>query len=269
MSSAGNNPFPASEDLPPTIMPSNLSAAPPKAAKKSNKMYWIIGIVVVLLVAFVGLLGVVGIGGYIYYSSQKEVVRDYPNNKPQEDETPKDDSDNTEKNSDKGDTGDDDGSPLSDIKFPTTTGGDDGLKDSQTSGNAKVTDAQLLSFFLVKKSKVGSFTLKDVKATDSKAKFPNRIAGVSAQYTSGSKKLTHDFAAYASNDPLKDDFDEYVKEVKSSGGKITNSTPTSVIYVKGSLVYFAFSNPEGGFHEMSSRVGKDILKYYNDYFGVK
>jgi hypothetical protein len=267
LNAAENNPFSAGGDPPPTMMPGHFSATPPGAEKKSNKMFWIIGIVVVLLVSFVGLLGVIGIGSYIYYSSKKEVVYDYPKPKPEKDKTPKDDS--NKDNNDKADPTDDDGSPLSDIKFPTTTGGDDGMKDNQSGGNAKVTDAQLLSFFLEKKSKVGSFTLKDVTTTDSKAKFPNRIAGVSAQYTSGSKKLTHNFAAYDSVGQLKDDFDEYMQEAKRSGGKITNTTATSVIYIKGSLVYFAFYNPQGGFHEMSSRVGKDILKYHNDYFGVK
>jgi hypothetical protein len=242
------------------------SNQPPVKEKKSNKMFWIIGIVAVLLIFFVGLIGIAGIGGYLYFSNQDEVVRDYP--KTDKDETPKDETDKGDKG-DKGDnSGDDDGSPLSDIKFPATTG-DDGMGDSQSGGNAKITNAQLLAFFSQQKATVGSFRLDKVSTIDGTATFPSRIAGVEAKYSSGSKKITHNFAAYDSNTSLKEDFELYRQFAKKSGGKITNSTETSIIYIKGSLVYFAFYNPQGGFHEMSSRVGKDILKYHNDYFGIK
>lgn len=261
LSSIAGSQFGASNEPPPTMVANQQipQVSAPKAEKKSNKMYWVIGIVAVLLIFFVGLIGIAGIGTFLYLNNQ-EVARDYPNDKPQKDDPTADTKDET--------LAEDDDS-LSDIKFPPTDSSDGGMNDEQNTGNEKVTDAALIGFFTTQKSNVGKFKLQNVTATDDSSIFPNRIAGVVAKYASGSKRLTHNFAAYSSNSSLKDDFDEYKRKAKSSGGKVTNSTATSVIYIKGSLVYFAFYNPQGGLHEMSSRVGKDILKYHNDYFGVK
>lgn len=241
------------------------SSTPPP--KKSNKMiFWIIGIVVVLLVIFVGLAGIAAIGGYFYFANQEKVEREYPGRTPKDDDdSPKKDDDYPEKDTPK--SGDDD-SPLSDIQFPSTSGTDDDLGRKQKTGGGKLTDAQLVAFFLTQKPKVGRYTIKNATTLSGGGNSPNRMAGAKAEYRSGSKRVYHEIALYDSQGSVADDFVAYKRKARR-GGRIQTSKDTSIIYVKGSRVYLAFYNPQGGFHIMSSRVGKDILAYHNAYFGVK
>ncbi len=261
-----NNPFGSSEEPPPTVMAGQQFSIPtsPKTEKKSNKTFWIVGIVAVLLVLFVGILGIAGIGGYLYYSSQEDfVVREDSNKDSKNDDNKgQDDSKNDDSKSD-------DDSALSDIKFPAGTGSDKDMSGGKSTGTENVTDAQLLDFFLKQKPTVGKYTLKTVKTSDNKDNFPNRTAGATAEYKKGSKIVIHEVALYGSTSSLKEDFEAYKQKAKSGGGKIETSKETSIIYIKGSSVYLAFYNPQGGFHVMSSRNGNDILEYHNAYFDIK
>lgn len=238
-----NNPFGVSNAAP---------AAAPNTGKKSNKMFWILGIAGVSLVFGIGLIGIVGIGSYFYFSAIDDVVYDYPNNRPTQNDANKSDDDNL----------------LSNVDFPPT-GNDKDLDDSQNDQPLNITNKQLTGFYRVKKSKVGKWKLQGVVENFSKASFENRDAGVRALYKKGSKKLTHNFSFYKLISAMENDFDIYKDKIKSSGGKVRTTTATSVIYIKGGLVYFAFHNPQGGFHEISAKDGKDILKYHDDYFDMK
>ncbi len=242
---SANNPFGVSNAIP--------AAPPPPAEKKNNKMFWILGIAGVLLILGIGLLGIVGIGSYFYFSSKSDVVYDYPNDKPQPVNADKKDDDDS----------------LSDIDYPSN-GSDEDLSDSPNNNQpANITNKQLKGFYKAKKSTVGNWKLQSVVKSFSKASFENRDAGVRASYKSGSKKLNHSFSFYKSASSMESDFDAYIDNVKSSGGVVRTTTPTSIIYTKGGLVYFAFHNPQGGLHEISSNDGKDILKYHDDYFDIK
>ena len=264
--SASNNPFGSGEEPPPTMMGGGqqFSASPP-VPKKSNAKLFIFGAIAVILVLFIGLFAIAGVGALFYFSGQKEVVRDDSGR-----DKPADDASNDSTDSPK--TGGDD-NPLSDIKVPSTddSGSSPGSDNSggDSSGSGKVTDAQLLNFFLQEKPTVGKYQLKNVKTTDSRDNYPNRTAGATAEYEKGSTKVTHEVALYESTSTLKEDFDDYASKAKSGGGKVQTSKETSIIYIKGSLVYLAFYNPQGGFHVMSSGDGKDILEYHNAYFGVE
>ena len=269
------NQFGSSQEPPPTVMagnqfqvpiqsnqPNNQSNNAPPPKKKSNTKYFVFGGIAVVLLLFIGIIGIAGIAGVMYYTTQQdsEVVRDYP----AEDDSGKDnDSKKDSKDSDK--TDDDDDNPLSDIEFPSTGGNDDGL--DKTKNNGKISNQILISYFKTQKQKVGSFSLNSVLEDEDNRNFPGNIAGVRAKYSKGSTSLTHEFAAYDSMSDLGDDFRDYKRKVKSSGGKVKTDKPTTLIYIKGPLVYLAFYNPQGGFHIISSRLGKDILTYHDDYFG--
>ncbi len=242
--------------LNPNLVANQQFAKTPTPKKKSNKKIWIAAIVGVLLLSVVGLIGIAAVGGLLYFSSKKQVVREYP----VPIKTPKKDISGDD------DGGKDDDSPLSNIKFPPS-GGDDDLE--RETGDGKITDEVLLSYFKNLKPKVGRYRLKDVVAITGTSKFPNRNAGATARYTSGSKRVTHEVGLYKSINDTEDDFGTYKRAVKRRGGRIKTSKKTSIIYIKGRLVYLAFYNTQGGFHIMSSRNGKDILKYHNDYFGIK
>jgi hypothetical protein len=264
--SASNNPFGSGGEPPPTMMGGGQQFSSPSPEHgKSKTKFFVIGAIAVVLVLFIGLIGIAGVGALVYYSNQDEVVRDDSGRDKPADDAPSDTTDSPNS------SGDD--NPLSDIKFPSTddsgtsSGGDNSGGDS--SGSGKVTDAQLLSFFLQEKSTVGKYQLKNVKTTDSRDNYPNRTAGATAEYEKGSTKVTHEVALYESTGSLKEDFDDYASKAKSGGGKVQTSKETSIIYIKGSLVYLAFYNPQGGFHVMSSNDGKDILEYHNAYFGVE
>lgn len=256
-----NNPFGAN----------NVASSTPPPKKKSNMIFWVAGIVVVLLVLFVGLVGIAGIGGYFYFTSQEKVEREYPGRDPkQDDDKPTKDDDEPKKDDTKDDDskGNDDDSPLSDIKFPSTEGSDDDLGETTKTGGGKVTDAQLVAFFLTQKPKVGRYTVKNATTLGGGGNSPNRMAGAKAEYRSGSKKVFHEIALYDSKPSLADDFAAYKRKARSGGGRVQTTKATSIIYIKGRLVYLAFYNPQGGFHIMSSRNGKDILAYHNAYFGI-
>ncbi len=269
LSQTSNNPYGTSEEPPPTMMANQQysnSPSPPASEKKSKTKFFVIGGIVVVLLLFIGILGIAGVGALLYFSSQDEVASADNSDKKTDDETKgESDSESDGDSTDDTKTGGDD-NPLSDIKFPPTSGSDENIGDS--SGNAKVSNAQLMDFFLKEKSTVGKYTLKNVKTTDSRDNFPNRTAGVTAEFYKGSTKVTHDVALYDSMSSIKDDFNDHKNGARRGGGKIQTSKDTSIIYIKGSLVYLAFYNPQGGFHVMSSRNGKDILEYHNAYFGV-
>lgn len=245
-----NNCTKCGNPLAPTAAVDQQASKPNPVAEKSNKKYWIAGIVGVLLLSFLGLIGIGAIGAIFYFSTKDEVVREYPapEKKPAEDEPLEDDD-----------------SPLSDIKFPPTGGSDELKKET---GNSKLTDEVLISFFKNLKPKVGKYRLRDVVAIKGTSKFPSRNAGATARYRSGSKRVTHEVGLYEAIGDAKDDFASYKRFVKRTGGKIKTNKKTSIVYIKGPLVYLAFYNQQGGFHIMSSRNGKDILKYHNDYFGT-
>jgi hypothetical protein len=250
----------AEEEYPPTMMSPQFMKDQTAPGKKGNKkIFLIVGIVVVLLVVFTGLLGIAAIGGYVYFSNQPTVVR--------ENTTPASKKDQpVDKDADDKDV--DDGSPLSDIKFPSN-GGNDGVEIEKNTGNEGLSNAKLIVFFSSEKSKVGRFLLSKVKTIDADYVFSERIAGVTANYKKGSTPLTHSFAAYQSNDLLKADFADYKKKVKNAGGRIAKSTATSIIYSKSGLIYFTFYNPQGGVHEFSSRRVEDIQEYHDSFFGIK
>jgi len=269
--SQASNPYGGADEPPPTMMAGGgqmfSNPTPPKKEKKSNTKYFIIGGIALVLVLFIGLIGIAGIGAWVYFSNKDEVVRKNPDdNKPLDDSGNKQGDDKTGDDKTGSDSKTDDDS-MTDIKFPPTGANDDELADN--TGGGKITNAQLLDFFLKEKSVVGKYQLKKVETTDSRDKYPNRIAGATAQYTKGSTALTHEVAIYDSIDTLKDDFDDYRNAAKSGGGKLEMNNETTIIYIKGSLVYLAFYNPQGGFHVMSSRRGKDIQEYHNAYFGVR
>lgn len=240
---------------PPTMVVNQPSAPTPE--KKSNKTFWIVGIIGLLLVMGIGLLAIVGIGGYLLYSGSEggtEISTD-------SNSSGSDSNDNSSTSS---------GDSLGEIKFPGTGDSSSTSSNTNSTGSSSLgtaTDEQLISLFKTQKSTVGKFTLDDVTSTSDSSKYPSKDAAVKAKYSSGSIDLTHEVAIYSDMDKLKTDFDSFISDEKSSGAKVETSTATSMVYVKGSLVYLAFSNPQGGFHIISSRNGKDILEYYNKYFG--
>ena len=237
----------------------------PQPPKKSNTKYFVIGALAIVLLLFIGIVAIAGIAGAIYYSTSQEdkVVREYP------DKNTADKSDDAKKGNDDINSGksedEDDDNPLSDIKFPPTGTSDDGI--DQTKKNGKISNKILIGYFENQKQKVGSFSLKNVREDEDNRNFPNNTAGVRARYAKGSTSLTHEFAAYTSMADLRGDFADYKRTVKNAGSKVKTEKPTTIIYIKGPLVYLAFYNPQGGFHIISSRLGKDILSYHDAYFG--
>lgn len=246
---------------PPTMMAGQQygGAASAGGSGKSNTKYFVFGGIALVLVLLVGLIGIAGIGAVVYFSGQEGEVA--------QDDTGRDTGTADDEGTDTGPSSDDDDSPLSDIEFPAG-GNDDDMGDSTSTSTGKVTDAQLLQFFLKEKATVGKFSLKKVTTTDSRDKFPNRTAGATAEYTKGSSTVIHEVALYDSASSIKEDFDAHKAQARK-GGRIQTSKETSIIYVKDGKVWLAFYNPQGGFHVMSSRNGNDILEYHNAYFGVE
>jgi len=234
--------------------PRGFSSEQKPAQKKSNTKYWIIGgiLAVFLIIAVFGIIA--GAGLLVYLNSSNEVTRDYPapESSPtkdrRDDSTPvppkKSDSDN----------------PLDDVTFPT---GNDVTFGDETS--TTMNDKILLNFFLKQKKVVGRFKLVNVKTSTSREFFPNRSAGVQAEYKNGRKRLLHRVAIYKSIGDARSDIATYKRNVKNSGARIRSSTQTRLIFVLKGFVYLAFYTPQGGLHEMSARNGNDITQYFNAY----
>jgi len=239
----------------------------PDGGKKSNKIFWIIGGVVAVLLIGAFFVVIAAAGLAFYLSNQQETTRrEFPaperspvtnngekKNDPSKEIPDSDDSTNTGSDN-----------PLDDVSFPS---GKDITFGDQSSGtmNNKV----LLNFFVQKKSKVGRFTLANVKTSTDRSIFPGRRAGVQAEYKRGSRKLTHRVAIYDSLDDAKSDIATYRGMVRKSGAKIRSSAEDRLVFVLRGSVYLAFYNQQGGLHEISSRNGNDLIGYYNSYFGYK
>ncbi len=241
-----------SDNAPRTVMPNKFLGA---SEKKSKAVFWIIGGLLAVTLIVVGLAMVIGAGVFLYTVNGDEAVRDYPakeekspdlelKDERDNDPPPKTDSDN----------------PLDDITFPS---GKDVTFGDETSST--MNDKVLLNFFLQKKRVVGKFKLVDVKTTTDKTIFPNRSAGVQAEYKSGSKRLLHRVAIYTSIENARSDIATYKQNVKNSGAKMRGSRENQLSFVLKGVFYFAFYNPQGGLHEMSARNSKDISRYFAAY----
>ena len=231
--------------------------------KKSKMMYWIIGGVAVFLVLAVGAVLLAAVGIFIYTNSGSDEVASNDTNVERKSDDPKDygnDRDTGPDDSRDTRTGDSD-NPLDDISFPSGKDVDFGDDTAST-----VTNASLLKFFLQKKSKVGRFNLVKATTSDDKTVFPNRDAGIQAEYKSGRVKITHRVAIYRSLDAARGDIATYRRGIRQAGARIRSSKEDQVIFTLKGLVYLAFYNPQGGLHEISSRNGNSIVRYYNSYF---
>ncbi len=244
--------------------PSTIPGKPPAPVKKSKTMYWVIGGLALLLVLALGLVLVAAVGIFVYQNNQSdEVVRDDQDiQRKDRDSEDDEDSDLTEDDSDDTKTKDSD-NPMDDISFPDGKDVDFG---DDSSGNSDIDNAALVRFFKDKKPKVGIFKLAKVVTSDDRSIFAKRLAGAEATYKSGRKVVIHRLAIYRSLDDAKGDVAAYKAAVRKIGGKIRSSKADQIIYAHKGLVYLAFYNPQGGLHELSSRNGDDILKYYKSYF---
>ena len=238
-------------------VPQGFSAKRTAPEKKSNTKYWIIGGVLTVFLV-VGVLGILVVGGFlVYLSSSDQITRENP---VPESSTPTTDRTDDRRDAPTPTTSRNSDNPLDDVTFPTgkdVTFGD----ETKTTMNDKV----LLNFFLQRKKVVGRFKLFEVKTSTSREFFPNRSAGVQAEYRSGRKRLFHRVAIYKSVENARSDILAYKRNVKSSGAKIRSSTQTRLVFVLKGVVYLAFYNAQGGLHEMSSRNGNDISKYFAAY----
>ncbi|MEZ5344172.1 MAG: zinc ribbon domain-containing protein [Pyrinomonadaceae bacterium] len=234
------------------------------SAKSNKKLYIIVGGILAVLVISIGAIILLAVGMLLYTNSQSEVVR---NDTPAERKTESDTDEKTDsQDAEDDDSGDDSESgdsdnPLDDVTFPS---GKDVEFGEET--KSEINDASLLSFFLSKKSKVGAFSLVDAKTSSDKTIFPNRSAGLQAEYKSGSKKVIHRVAVYRSLNDAKGDIDTYKRALQNSGAKVRSSKEDQVIFDRAGAVYLAFYNTQGALHEISARDGKDVLAYYNSYF---
>lgn len=233
----------------------------PVSTKSNKKLYLIIGGVIAVLLVSAGAIILLAVGMLIYTSSDTEVTRDDTTVAKESDSDTDKNSETKKDNDDSSDSKNSD-NPLDDVTFPSG-------KDVEFGEEAKneITDQSLLSFFLDKKSKVGAFTLVEAKTSSDKTIFPNRTAGLQAEYKSGSKTIIHRVAIYKSLNDAKDDIDTYKKGLQNSGAKVRSSKEDQVIFDRAGAVYLAFYNTQGALHEISSRDGKDVLAYYNSYFG--
>ena len=226
-------------------------------------MYWIIGGVAVVLVLAVGAILLAAVGIFIYTNSGNEVASDDTNVERKSDDGKDDQNDrDTGPDNPRDNRTSDSDNPLDDISFPS--GKDVDFGDS--GGASTVTNASLLKFFLQKKSKVGRFSLVKATTSDDKTVFPNRDAGIQAEYKNGRIKLTHRVAIYRSLDAARGDIATYRRGIRQAGARIRSSKEDQVIFTLKGLVYLAFYNPQGGLHEISSRNGNNIVRYYNSYF---
>ncbi len=238
---------------------------PPQSGKGNSKMYWIIGGIAAFLLVGVGIVLLAAVGLIFYASSNDQTARDENQIERSESDSKSDDddtksADDSREDDDSDDSGDSE-KPMDDVTFPSGKDVDFGDEASND-----VDDASLLKFFFEKKSEVGPFKLIKAKTSTDRAYFPNRLAGIQAEYRSGSTNITHRAAIYKTIDDARDDIEVYKQEVKNSGAQIRSSKEDQIIYSRIGLVYLAFYNPQGGLHEISSKNGNDIIKYYNSYF---
>lgn len=238
---------------PPTKMPGQI---PPRVEKKSKTIYWIVGGLAAAMVIFVGLAVIVAAGIFLYTTTGDEVTHEYPAT--EKDSPDRESSD--ERDSDPPTKSDSD-NPLDDITFPS---GKDVTFGDET--NTTMNDKILLNFFLQKKAVIGRFRLVEVKTTTDRNIFPNRSAGVQAEYKNGRKRIYHRVAIYRSLQDARNDIETYKRNVKNSGARIRSSKEDQLIFVLKGLVFLAFYNQQGGLHEISSRNGNDILRYHKNYF---
>ncbi len=255
------NPF-SQGSAPNGIANQPITGAAASAPKSNKKLYLIVGGIVAVLVVSVGAILLIAVGMLVYTNSEAERPPDdttvaKKTETDSSDRESKNDEDNDGDESDKSDSD----NPLDDVKFPSGKDVDFG-EEAKT----EINDQGLLSFFLDKKSKVGGFTLVEAKTSSDKTIFPNRTAGLQAEYKSGSKKVIHRVAIYRSLSDAKDDIDTYKKGLQNSGAKVRSSKEDQVIFDRAGAVYLAFYNTQGALHEISSQDGKDVLTYYNSYF---
>ena len=264
LSGSGSNK--ADFQSPPPTMAASRSVGSQSATpeKKSKTMYWIIGGVAALLLFAVGLVILVAIGIFVYTNNQSdEVARDETELQHKETNSKKDDdtdifSDDTKDTKTKSDN------PMDDISFPS--GNDIDFGEKPDGNKSSLDNAALVQFFKGKKSKVGIFKLVNVVSSNDKTIFAKRLAGVQANYSSGRKRIIHRLAVYSSLNEAKGDIAAYKAAVKKIRGRIRSSKADQIIYSHKGLVYLAFYNQQGGLHEISSKSGNDIIKYYNSYF---
>ncbi|MCB1024009.1 MAG: hypothetical protein KDB79_06460 [Acidobacteria bacterium] len=239
--------------------PQSAAATASKAPKRNNKIYWIAGGIAAFLLLTVGVIILAAVGMFLYTSGSPEVSRD--DAPPVERRS--DDVSETDKKTDSDEKEDppESENPMGDVTFPSGKDVDFGEE-----ARSELNDQTLLSFFLDKKSKVGAFTLVEAKTSSDKTIFPNRAAGLQAEYKNGTKRLVHRVAVYKSLSDAKGDIETYKSGLANSGARIRDKKQDQVIFDRAGLVYLAFYNPQGALHEISSKNGNDILKYYNSYF---
>ncbi len=251
--------------------PPTMDAAPPMGSnmptpeKKSKKMYWIVGALLLFLVFSVGAILLVAVGLMFYAGSQSDDVASDDQKVERKDKESKTDEDDKEITAeDVDDKSSNSKNPMDDISFPS--GKDVDFGDDSANNSGDINDETLLKFFMDKKSQVGKFKLIEAKTSSDRTIFPGRVAGVQAEYASGSTRIMHRVAVYKSVESAREDIDSYKEAVRVLKAKIRTSKEDQLIYTLKGIVYLAFYNPQGGLHEISSRNGNDILKYYNSYF---
>ncbi|MGI8669717.1 MAG: hypothetical protein ACR2J3_07695 [Aridibacter sp.] len=223
------NPFNASNEPPPTMENPQFSNTP-KLEKKSNKMYWIIGGVTAVLVLFLGIAFIAGLGIYLYTNSSTDT--EVANTSPK---------DNTN----------DEDKPINE---------DNGKSD-------EMTDGKLEDYIKNDRRTVGSYTLDNVKAFNGDD-FSGRIAGVTALYINGSKRVVHSIAMFKTYAEASDDFSKYKRNIRNlKGSQVRSSEKDRVIFAHKGSIFLTFCNEAGGCHELISSDGKTILEYYDSYFG--
>ncbi len=227
----GQQPIQATQVQRPATPPSH-----PKTKKKSNTIYWVLGIGSVFLVMFFMLAIVAGAALMIY------------NTRTSEDIVVTRDADSESKRS------------TSDKSEPSR---DEVNEDLPI---AEVDNAQLEAFFRERRAKVGKYSLVSVRSSNDKTIFPNRNAGVEATYRSGTRKIVHRAAIYASNSAAKTDGENYREAIENLDAEIRINKSDRIVYVYRGLTYFAFDNKKGGLHEVSSKSGVDIVKYSAIFF---
>ncbi len=228
------------------------SSAEAEPAKKS-KLPWILGGLAALLILGIGVVLLAGVGLYFYTQSSNETVTERKVDKPE--------ADKPEITADPDGEKTDSDNPLGDVPFPS--GKDVDFGEETATG---ISDESLVDFFRTKKSKVGRFRLVNVKTTADRSIFPNRLAGIQAEYKAGSKRIIHRAAMYKSTGAASEDIASYKQNIKKAGARFRMNKKSQAIFSLEGITYLAFYNAQGGLHEISARNPKDILRYYNSYF---
>lgn len=215
----------------------------PGVEKKGINKFWIIGGIAAFLILFFGFLAIVaGITGWYYFSQpDTEFVETNTNYS-----APKDD-----KNSSIPKHNENDSKPLADNN-----------NDSDV-----MSDTNLEYYMQNDRKTVGSYSLDNVQAFKGND-FPARVAGVTAHYTKGTKKVVHSIAMFDNYKAAADDFNKYKKGIKSlKGSKVRSNEEDRIIFSYEGSVFLTFCNKAGGCHELNSKDGDTILDYYESYFG--